>query len=372
MFERGLTVRCTAPRSRVWLFAAVLLLLPALLQAQVVVKVNDNVNFKFGGLLQTWADAQQDATTGGYANNLFVRRIRFLFGGQITPNITFFFETDNPNLGKNKASSTSLSSGFVTQDAFVSWKPTGTNAFMLDSGLMLAPLCRNCLVSAATILPLDYGSWSFLESAATESSAGRDTGIQARGYLGGNHFEYRGAVLQGFRASGSRNALRTTVRGQYNVFDTEVGFFYPGFYMANKKIWSVGGAYDQQQDYNAYTADTFVSWPDAAKKNALNADLTLFAFNGGKTFASIPEQRDLSLQVGYYVGALKLQPFLRLENENYKASANDGKDNKRIQAGLTWLPNGNNFNVKGAYSRVDPRVGRTTNEFTVQLQFFYY
>ena len=370
MSERRLTPRCTA--SRLWL-ALALLLMPALLQAQVVVKVNDNVNFKFGGLLQTWADAQQDAATGGYGNNLFVRRIRFILGGQLTPNITFFFETDNPNLGKNKTSATSLTSGFVTQDAFLTWKPTGTNAFMLDTGLMLAPLCRNCLGSAGTIMPLDYGSWSFLESAATESSAGRDTGIQARGYLGGGHFEYRGSVLQGFRSAGSRNALRTTVRGQYNIFDTEVGgFFYPGFYMANKKIWSVGGAYDQQQGYSAYTADTFVSWPDAAKKNALNADLTLFGFDGGRTFTSIPEQRDLTLQVGYYFGGPKLQPFLRIEDQNYKASANDGKDNKRLQAGMTWLPNGHNFNVKGAYSRVDPRQGRTTNEFTVQLQFFYY
>ncbi len=355
---------------------AVLVLIPAIVQAQAIIKVNDNVNIKFGGLLQTWADSQQDAATRGYMNNLFVRRIRFLVGGQISPNVTFFFETDNPNLGKAPKS---LSSGFVTQDAYVEWKPTGNNAFALDAGLMLVPLCRNCLNSAGTLLGLDYGSFSFTESAATQSSAGRDTGFQAKGYLDGGHFEYRAGLFQGFRqpastgSAASRNQLRTMARLQYNIFDTEVGgFFYPGFYMGNKKIVALGGGIDHQQDYKAYSADAFFSIPDATKKNALNADVLLLAFDGGKTFTSIPEQRDITLQVGYYVGALKIQPYLRLEDQNFRASANNGKDNKREQVGLGWFPNGHNFNVKGAYTRVDPRVGNTTNEFTVQLQFFYY
>src|SRR5439155_27224608 len=118
-----------------------------------------------------------DATTKAYANNLFLRRIRFSVCGQISPNVSFVFETDNPNLGKVTVAGTTttkvISTGFTTQDAFVEWKPTGNNAFIIDGGLMLPPLCRNCLESAATLLSLDYGSYSFTESAATQSAVGR-------------------------------------------------------------------------------------------------------------------------------------------------------------------------------------------------------
>ena len=43
---------------RVPYFLAVmcLLLVPTLASAQATIKVNDNVNFRFGLLLQTWAD----------------------------------------------------------------------------------------------------------------------------------------------------------------------------------------------------------------------------------------------------------------------------------------------------------------------------
>jgi hypothetical protein len=348
----------------------VALLVPTIASAQAVVKVNDNINVKFGALVQAWADSAQDAATLGYTNNLFLRRIRFLVGGQISPNISFFFETDNPNLGKSPKT---LGSGFITQDAFVEWKPTGSNAFMIDAGLMLPPLCRNCLESAASILSLDYGSYSFTESAPTVSSVGRDTGVLAKGYVLGNHLEYRAGAFQGFRRTGSRNAFRTTGRLQYNVWDTETGYVYPGVYLGNKRILSFGVGADHQNEYKGYSADGFLSLPTAGK-NAVNGELTLLKFDGGSGFFTtpIPAQHDWTAQAGYYIAGPKVMPWLRAERQSFQNSVDEPKDNNRQQAGLTWFPNGANFNVKGAYSRVKPRVGNKTNEYTVQLQFFYY
>lgn len=361
--------------SRVPYFLAVmcLLLLPTLASAQATIKVNDNVNFRFGLLLQTWADSAEIATTPqGYANNLFLRRIRFLVGGQITPTVSFFYETDNPNLGKAPKA---LGSGFITQDAFLEWKALGAtnNALIIDAGLMLPPLCRNCLESAATLLSLDYGTYSFSESAPTQSSVGRDTGVLAKGYLAGGHFEYRAGIFQGFRRPGSRNAFRGTGRVQYNVWDTETGYVYPGVYLGNKKVLSFGAGADHQNDYKAWSADAFISLPDAAK-NALNGELTLLRFDGGTGFFAtpLPEQDDVTAQVGYYLASTKVMPWIRYEHQDFKQAASDPNDNNRWQAGLTWYPNGHNFNVKGAYSHVAPRVGNSTNEYTVQLQFFYY
>jgi hypothetical protein len=363
------------PRLRPFLLClAIVLLIAPLAQAQVQIKVGDNTLIRFGLLAQGWADTAQDPTTKAYANNLFLRRIRFIVGGQISPNVSFFFETDNPNLGKATVAGTTttkvISTGFTTQDAFVEWKPTGSNAFILDGGLMLPPLCRNCLESAATLLSLDYGSYSFTESAATQSVVGRDTGFQAKGYLAGGHFEYRGAIFQGFRAAGSRNSLRTSGRISYNPFDTESGYVYPGIYLGNKHVVQIGAGFDHQSDYHAISVDGFLSQPMG--KNAVNAELTLFTFDGGKTFSAIPEQKAWTAQAGYYFAGLKMQPWVRFEKQDFKASANNGRDNDRQSAGLTWLPSGNNFNIKGAYSRINPRAGNKTNEYTVQFQFYYY
>jgi hypothetical protein len=345
----------------------VLLLVPAIAKAQATIKVNDDINFKIGTLIQAWADSAEDSTTTKYAKNLFLRRIRLIVGGQLSKNITFFFETDNPNLGKAPKN---LSGGFITQDAFIEWKPQ-SDAFMLDAGLMFVPLCRNCLESAGTLLSLDYGSYTFTQSAATQSSVGRDTGFQAKGYLADGHIEYRAGVFQGVRAAGATNSFRTAGRLQYNVWDKESGYLYPGLYLGNKKVLSFGAGLDHQQNYDGYSADVFTSIP-FANKNAFNGELTLLHFDGGSTFASIPEQRDATLQVGYYLAAAKVMPWLRAEGQDFRSAANNARDNKRLQAGLTWLPNGNNFNIKGAYSRVHPRSGNSTNEFTIQMQFFYF
>jgi hypothetical protein len=362
-----------APYLRLRLFPiiAFVLLFPAISLAQATIKVNDNINLRFGTLIQAWADSQQDATTKGYAENLFLRRMRILIGGQLSPTVSFFFQTDNPNLGKAPKN---LGGGFITQDAYLEWKPR-SSAFILDAGLMLPPFCRDCLGSAGALLSLDYNSWSFLAGPPTQSSVGRDTGVQAKGYLAGGHFEYRVAVLQGVRGAGSRNAFRHTARAQYNVWDTETGYVYPEVYFGNKRILAIGGGLDHQQAFDAYTADAQLSVP--VQKNAFNGILTLYHFDGGSTFPAlpptgIPEQKDFSLQLGFYLAGVKTMPFLRLEKQDFKATSNNGRDNNRQQLGLAYYPNGNNFNIKGAYTRVDPRAGNKTNEFTVQMQYFYY
>ena len=43
--------------------------------------------------------------------NLFLRRARFFLGGQVAKDVTFFFMTDNPNLGKSTQTLTSGTTG---------------------------------------------------------------------------------------------------------------------------------------------------------------------------------------------------------------------------------------------------------------------
>ena len=179
----------TQSHSFVTIIAAVLvaLLLPATAWAQIQVKASDTVFIKFGVLVQGQGEGAEQPATDTWTQKLFQRRIRLLVGGQLAPNLTFFAETDNPNLGRSSGGTKNISSGFVMQDAFVSWKIG--QPVTLDAGLMFVPFCRNCIQSAATLLPIDYGSYTFSNASATESFIGRDTGVQARGYLANKRLE---------------------------------------------------------------------------------------------------------------------------------------------------------------------------------------
>src|SRR6185437_11248396 len=108
---------------------------------------------------------------------------------------------------------------------------------------------------------IDYGPYTFAQSAATQSVTGRDAGFQARGYLAHQHFEYRVAALQGERNATSSNGFRYAGRAQYDFLDTETAYFYTGTYLGKKRIVGVDGGFDTQQNYHAYDADTFFDLP---------------------------------------------------------------------------------------------------------------
>jgi len=343
--------------------------LAAAASAQLAIKsADDSMSIKFGVLVQPQADWAQSAETGGYAQNLFVRRFRLLVGGQIMPGLTFFAETDNPNLGKT-VSGAKTTSGFIVQDAYLEFRKT--DAIFLDAGLILVPFCRNCLNSAATLMAVDYGTYAFVESAATQSVAGRDTGFQLRGYLAGDRLEYRAAAEQGSRNAGSTNAFRFTGRVQYNFLDVEkVAFFYPGTSFGKKKILAIGGGYDTQRDYRAWAADAYFDCPVGG--NSVTAEADFIRWDGGKTFSTILKQDDLSVQAGFYAAGVKLLPYLRYESRHFVDGPVPSKDEKRYQAGVGYYLKGHNANVKLAYTRVDPDTGRKTSQVTVQLQGFYF
>ena len=172
--------------------------------------------------------------------------------------------------------------GFIVQDAYLEWAIA--NEFRINGGLILIPLCRNCNSSAVNLVTMDYGTWSFQESAATQSSVGRDTGFQAKGYLVGDHLEYRAGAYSGFRAPGVKNAFRFAGRLQYNVFDVEKVQFYPGTYFGKKKILAIGGGYDAQSDYTAYAGDIFFDFPVGDSGITVQGDY--IHYDGGTTFGS--------------------------------------------------------------------------------------
>ena len=339
--------------------------LPTCGQAQIT--VNDQVHIKFGALGQFQGEWLEDPAADDTQQNLFIRRIRLLVGGQVTKNLTFFMETDAANLGKTTADGKNISPQMIIQDAYAELKLHDALAF--DVGLMFVPFARNYIQAAGTLLPIDYGAYTYAISGPTQSSTGRDTGVQAKGYVFANRLEYRLGVFQGARDTASHRAFRTTGRAQVQLLEPESpGFFYTGTYLGARRVAAFGAAFDEQEDYSAYDVDVFFDHP--LGPGAVTSQLAHQWIEGDPTFQTLPKQRVVLFELGYYVRSLRITPVYQFTRRNI-LDTTDG-DETRWSLGLNYLWKGHNANVKAAWGKIDPRVGLEQNQFTAQLQFFYY
>jgi hypothetical protein len=335
--------------------------------AQIQIKVDENVNFKFGVLGQFQGDWLEDPAADATTQNVFIRRLRLMFGGQVAKNVSFFVETDVPNLGKVLATGKNISPGVVVQDAYGEFRPR--DEFMLDAGLMFVPFSRNSIQSAATLLPIDYGANTFTQSAATQSLVERDTGFQARGYLLASRLEYRVGAFQGARDASSLRSLRSAGRVQYQFLEPEAtGFLYTGTYLGTKKVLAVGAGFDTQSDYTAYAADAFFDHP--LGPGAITAQVDYNRFDGDVTFPTLPKQDVMLVELGYLIKPWKVTPVFQFTRRNLVST--DVGDQTQWSAGVNYWWAGYNANLKAAYGRIEPRGLADQNEFTIQLQLFYF
>jgi hypothetical protein len=338
-------------------------------QSQILIPVNENVNFKLGALGQFQADWLEDPSTtaDGTQQNRFVRRARLMFGGQVAKNVTFFIQTDAPNLGKTLAGGKNINPQLILQDAYGEVKVH--NALLLDFGMMFVPFSRNSIQSGATLLPIDYGAYTFAVSAATQSNIGRDTGVQARGFLLANRLEYRVGAFQGARDVQSHRAFRYTGRVQFQLLDPEpTGFFYSGTYLGTKRVAAVAAALDKQEDYAAYDTDAFFDYP--LGPGAVTAQASYNRIDGDTTFLTLPKQNIVLFELGYLLRELRLTPVLQFTRRDV-VDVTTG-DEKRWSIGLNYWWAGHNANIKGAFGRIEPFARKEQNQFTLQFQLFYF
>lgn len=364
-------------------------------EAQALIKVSDTINFKVGVLLQPQADFQEvrnltDDGSGGFQQNLFLRRVRLIVGGQVAKNVFFFAETENTNLGKSTQAvggaqvAKSPGTGFNLLDAAAEWRIA--KEFNIQLGLVRAPLSREALKGATSQLMLDTSAYALPTSAALQNNAERDTGGMLRGYFFCDRLEYRAAVFSGFRAPGVKNALRFTGRLQYNFFDTEVYNLpsYPGSYLGTKKILAIGGGYDTQNDFRYASADMHLDFP--IPLGSFQSTIQYQYINGGNTFATaLPQQNLFQIEGGVFLKNLKIAAIARYEQKRFTAPIVNNvttKNENRVAVGLNFYPlpkTPHFFNIKCWWQRVqlDPgaapnqtTAGYATNQFTVQMQVY--
>ncbi len=360
-------------------------------RGQVVIKVNDAVSFRLGMLLQSWDDLVQDPVSEGYSQSLYLRRIRFVVAGAVAKDVSFFWQLDNPRLGNaGTTGAKSLNTGFLTQDAFAEWKIAGDKA-IIDAGLFYTPQSRGVLNSSSATLTYDTPVFGTQQNTVTGGSGGRDLGLALKGYLAGDHFEYRAGVFDGQRqtgtaqAAGSRNPPRFAARLQYDVFDVEKGYTYVGTNRGTKKILAIGAWGDGQGDFRSYGADALADIPIA--KDAVTAEADYLFYDGRTQFQQVvggiltpllPKQDVFFAQGGYHFKPLSVQPWVRYESLSFSGTRFRTGDQQRYSGGLNWYVSGQNLKVTAFYERIVPETKpptakiKDTNHLGVQVQFLYF
>jgi len=302
--------------------------------------------FNLGFLAQAQLEELESPGSHDYAQNAFVRRLRLVAGGRVDDRTSFFIDTDVPNLGKGQATGAKVANSMVLQDAVLT-EALGCGV-KLDAGMLMVPVSHNSLQAAGTLLAVDYGPYSFLQSDPTDSRVNRDYGVDARASLAARHAELRAGLYQGNRGSGSAGPFRTTVRAVWYPFDADTGFFYAGTAFGRRRLVAIGGGYDAQAGYHAWAGDVSVDWPVAGDCLTFQADYV--HYDGGVTFAALGRQAAVLVETGYFIRRLSLTPYVQYASRDYEAPALPRE--AKLQAGLAYWCNGHRNSLKLGVARL--------------------
>lgn len=324
-----------------------------------------NTSVKFGFLAQPQFESLENSTATTAKSNMFFRRLRLMAGGKITSRLSYFLESDSPNLGKEGTDGKHIAEIFL-QDAFVSY--AFLREFQLDGGMLVIPASHNSTQSAASLTAIDFGAYSCLASIPTRSKIGRDYGMQARGYIK-NHLEYRMGVYRGNRNHERDFPYRYTARVVYYPLEAETGLFYAGTSFGTKKVIAIGASFDRQGSYSSNALDMYVDHP-LPNGDAITAQANFIRYDGGRSFTSLAKQNTWLLEGSYYLKNLKIGPFIQYASRDFTSP--DSLDDSRVQGGISYWIQKNKVNLKAGYGRLLQDNSPDRSQFLVQAQFFYY
>jgi hypothetical protein len=205
-------------------------------------------------------------------------------------------------------------------------------------------------------------------------SALRDVGFQARGYFFDDRFQYRGGIFDGVRTPDGRNSPREALYLQYDFFDREKEYAYAGTALGKRKILALDIGGDKQSAYRSTSLNVANDTP-VFGGDEVGFNFSVMHFDGRNFLTAIPDQTNYLVEAAYLFHKIKTQPFARFETQDFTAAVNGTKDINRYGTGLNYYIHGQNLKWTAQYTRALPQNGSTirpSNEFTMQLQVFYY
>lgn len=207
----------------------------------------------------------------------------------------------------------------------------------------------------------------------------RDKGVSVWGNLANGLFQYRLDAMNGRNdaASSPESNLRYTARAHVSLLDRETGYGYKGTYLGEKKVLTLGAAYQLENDiayantvaqtgavdYRAWTVDAFGEYPVAGvgtfTASMAYADYDLDdAYQGvnpdAGTAGLAGEKNGYYVKAGYLLPNLPVQFFGRYENWSF-ASLNGFVDQE-----VTWVGGGVNYFVKAPNLKLTLEMAKTS------------
>jgi hypothetical protein len=278
-------------------------------------------------------------------------------------------------------------------------------AFKLNVGKFKYNLSRENLEECEGALTLDRSLFIRPSYVAT-----RDDGVAIWGNLFGDLVQYRVDAMEGRQAAAGTiapsSSLRYSARGHVTLLEPEASYGYKGTYLGQKKVLTVGAAYQiepdvtyvdpsQQfgkEDYQAWTVDGFFEYPiggGAVTASAAYEKVDLGgAYQGanpddGATGLS-GEKNGWYAKAGYLFPGTPLQVFGRVEKWRF-ACLNNVFDQilDWYGIGANYYVWGQNLKLTAEWSKTDfdqegtftsllsTRTTKDFSQFVVQMQFIF-
>ncbi|WP_136513799.1 selenite/tellurite reduction operon porin ExtI [Geomonas edaphica] len=329
-----------------------------------------------GQLQMTVRDSGSGENNDDTTMNFNFRRNRLALMGKYGDMMSLYVQTEyteDPNVTTLGISSTDQGSEFQLLDAVMRFK--FDNAFRVNVGKFKYNLSRENLEACEMPLTLDRSL--FIRTAYTST---RDTGVAVWGNLFNDLFQYRLDAMEGRKAVSGETApasnFRYSARAHVTLLDPENDYGYKGTYLGQKKVATIGAAYQfepevaygdtvartDKKDYSAWTVDGFVEYPlegvGTFTASAAYEDVDLDdAYQGGNPDSGAiglnGQKNGWYVKGGYLLPHLPLQFFGRYEKWRF-ASLNGIYDQK-----IDWYGAGANYYLRGQNLKLTMEVSRT-------------
>lgn len=361
-------------------------------------KIDDESSINLGFRAQVLAKFIESDLDGNDSFDNFtdfqVRRARIRLLGKVNKHISAFLQTELGSGAGDSGSDVRLIDAFVT----VNYNPWA----QIYAGINMAPASRQATTGSGGLMTMDRPgnnyknlSWgtralrNFSTSTVSTTDGGlrgeqdvRDTGVTLFGsgsLSDTSHLKYYLGFYDGIQASGANKSdrnLRMTARAQWNLFDSEPGYYNTSAYLGKKKTLAFGVSYDVQDevqvadgsgllssgaygDYAYYSVDAFAEWPMGEGTLTAEAAYSDLDLDGADTAALQSEGDGFYVQAGYFMN--NWQPWVAYESWDSAATSRVG-DYDALRVGISYFFKGHNANVKAGFENFSTDIPFDGNE----------
>lgn len=343
--------------------------------------------------LQAWAhrSSYTSADHDGDDYDFYLRRNRLTFSGQQSDLIGFYTTIEAANDSRAGRDDREI----YFRDAYVTLDFSDAARFIV--GRFKNTFSRENLEACMDSLSLDRGDISYTPFGGT-----RDSGAALWGNLADAAFQYRVMLADGREgAFVPKSTPRITTRVHWSPLDAEYEYGYLGTYLGERRVFTLGAAYDYQsgvaysdypnrtglEDYRAWTVDAFFEYP--LRIGTVTASAAWFNFNLGNAINASPDEAlPFNTELtGYYakagyllpgkLGPGRVQAYLRYDDAEYGLTGGE-LDRRLYTAGLNYLVDGQRFKLtlehqRSEFARPHPsnHVLQDNDRTTLAFQFTY-